>query len=515
MQIPVPAILALALASSKVNVVFGFSVKSLFGYDTEEITPPARDLIKEFGEEGYKRRLAEAFGEKYSEEKVESKGIEYGVDISYPIHQSVVSTNYDWLPHNMDPDNAKVPSKYENMPVQPLGDKRSFYDEVIKGCQEFYSDASHMCKSTEKDRVNMNLRQPKSMQNYTDIGFKKIRAPAELMNLLTSFYEINRKLASEEKWFKGNTYTNHWASPTLMLSVENVSLPGGGTELKNKIWEAARTTMEAWTGEHLTPCSLYGIRIYQENSILAPHVDRLPLVSSAIINVAQDVDEDWPIEVYAHDGKAYNITMEPGDMVLYESHSVIHGRPFPLKGRFYANVFIHFEPTGHSLRFEDKLSGGDAEEQYMKARKKGKQTGNEIDDLPPYIIKGTPEETRWRQKQFEKQMSDETGFATGSNSAHGAAASGQLELLQKIAKDDITKIHATDENGWLPLHEAVRSGHLSVISYLVEQGSDINARTNDGRGGSALWWAKKSHDPSHPVIAAMKEMGAVEIKPEL
>lgn len=29
--------------------------------------------------------------------------------------------------------------------------------------------------------------------------------------------------------------------------------------------------------------------------------------------------------------------MEPGDMVLYESGSLIHGRPFPLKGRYYAS----------------------------------------------------------------------------------------------------------------------------------------------------------------------------------
>jgi hypothetical protein len=61
-------------------------------------------------------------------------------------------------------------------------------------------------------------------------------------------------------------------------------------------------------------------------------------VSSAIINVAQDVDDPWPLEVIGHDGKAVNVTMEPGDMVLYESHSVIHGRPFPLKGRFFANI---------------------------------------------------------------------------------------------------------------------------------------------------------------------------------
>ena len=82
------------------------------------------------------------------------------------------------------------------------------------------------------------------------------------------------------------------------------------------------------------------------------------------------------------------------------------GRPFPLKGRFYANVFIHFEPTGHSLRHEDKLNGGDAEEQYMKAKKKAKRNNSKEDDLPPYILKGTPEEARWRQQtQLEKVRS--------------------------------------------------------------------------------------------------------------
>jgi prolyl 4-hydroxylase len=44
------------------------------------------------------------------------------------------------------------------------------------------------------------------------------------------------------------------------------------------------------------------------------------------VQVDQEVDEPWPLEVYGHDGKAVNVTMEPGDMVLYESHSVIHGR---------------------------------------------------------------------------------------------------------------------------------------------------------------------------------------------
>jgi hypothetical protein len=129
-----------------------------------------------------------------------------------------------------------------------------------------------------------------------------------------------------------------------MVSLHNASLVGAGVELQDAIWKATQSTLEAWTGQRLQGCSLYGIRVYTSNSILHTHVDRLPLVASAILNVAQDVDEPWPLEVIGHDGKAHNITMEPGDMVLYESHSILHGRPFPLKGRYFANLFVHFEP---------------------------------------------------------------------------------------------------------------------------------------------------------------------------
>jgi prolyl 4-hydroxylase len=73
---------------------------------------------------------------------------------------------------------------------------------------------------------------------------------------------------------------------------------------------------------------LYGIRVYTEGAVLNNHVDRLPLVSSAIINVAADVDEPWPLELIGHDGMACNVTMEPGEMILYESHSVLHGAYF-------------------------------------------------------------------------------------------------------------------------------------------------------------------------------------------
>lgn len=114
-----------------------------------------------------------------------------------------------------------------------------------------------------------------------------------------------------------------------------------------------------------------------------------------------------PLEVYGHDGKATNVTMEPGDMVLYESHSVLHGRPFPLKGRYMANLFVHFEPVGHSLRHNAKTdAGGDVHEKYRDALSRG-HSGHENaqDGIPSYIVPGSLEETHWRQQHPDGQAS--------------------------------------------------------------------------------------------------------------
>ncbi len=110
----------------------------------------------------------------------------------------------------------------------------------------------------------MSLSQPRSMQNYTDLGFKKIKTPTEVWNLLLDFWKKNdptNKIHQQkpENWSKGNSYANHWSSPTYMVSVEDVSLRGAGDKLKDAIWGAAKSTLEEWTGEELQPCSLYGM----------------------------------------------------------------------------------------------------------------------------------------------------------------------------------------------------------------------------------------------------------------
>lgn len=272
---------------------------------------------------------------------------------------------------------------------------------------------------------------------------------------MKKFWDANKDKASPEKWGVGNTYTNNWKFPTKMVSVENSGLRGGGYGLKQQIWDAARDTISEWTGQELTECSLYGIRIYEGGSVLAPHVDRLPLVSSAIINVAQDVEEPWPLEVIGHDGIAQNVTMEPGDMVLYESHSVIHGRPFPMVGKYYANIFVHFEPVGHTKRHHDHDTdaGEDVDEKYKEALAKG-SGGHETDNdgLPPYIIRGSKEEAHWRATHPDGQKTKKkASFTTGSTGAHLAAQGGDVDKLKEVTKTDKTMVHAKDANGWQPV----------------------------------------------------------------
>ena len=49
-----------------------------------------------------------------------------------------------------------------------------------------------------------------------------------------------------------------------MVSVEDTNMRGGGNVNKKHIWNAARDTIQEWTGQRVAECSLYGIRIYEE-----------------------------------------------------------------------------------------------------------------------------------------------------------------------------------------------------------------------------------------------------------
>ena len=375
-------------------------------------------------------------------------------------------------------------------------------------------------------------------QNYTELGFSKHQVPEDVFPLLNSFWEDNSENDQTESWSEGTTSVNYWKTPTTMVDIDGSNLPGH-KGLAQKVTLAVQEILEDWIGEDLTPCSLYGVRVFHGGAVVAHHVDQLPFVISAIVNVAQDLAFDWPIEMIGHDGMAYNVTLQPGEMLLYEGHSVIHGRPFSLRGLYQANIFLHFEPTDYTIRHEASSTGKlpdktqlNPEELYKRAFElydpdRISSFLGKLRDIPPYINKKTQSELRWKGIQedarpiytneytLKVKIHDDPKEERFHLDLHHFASTGNLEKLMKELEKRPDAVHQKDNNGWMLIHEAARGGHKHILKELVKLKSDINTRTNSGKGATPLWWADQTHGSKHPATKYLQKLGAQKIGPAM
>ena len=124
---------------------------------------------------------------------IASGDVDYGVDVSTPIH------------------HLKFPDKNSHFAKR--------YKDLMEGCYKWASKSA--CDSTERARVAMNMAQPASQINYTDIGFKKMKVPQGIWKEILKFWETNKGKEIPEDWPPGNTYVNNWDNVTTMVSFEN------------------------------------------------------------------------------------------------------------------------------------------------------------------------------------------------------------------------------------------------------------------------------------------------------
>jgi len=202
-----------------------------------------------------------------------------------------------------------------------------------------------MQNASDQGRIRDNREHPNIVPHFTKVGYAKTRVPDDIWEIIMEFYHANKQTQTKEQWADSNTYTNHFEAPSYMIH-----LPEAGG-LKPSIFNGLKPVLAEWSGvDELEATACYGIRIYTNNARLMGHCDRMNTHAiSAIINVDQDVEEDWPLEIYNHDGVPTNITMKPGDLVLYESASCQHGRPYSMKGNQYVNMFVHYRPVDRAL----------------------------------------------------------------------------------------------------------------------------------------------------------------------
>jgi hypothetical protein len=219
-------------------------------------------------------------------------------------------------------------------------------DHILRECINFYESNIERCMQSEQERILHNLRYFSSVQDAsTEHGFHKTVLARNAFSLIERHWSRSKGNWKEESWPAGDTTLNHWDSPTFRVALEGSRLYRDTEKLRTAIVETAQERLEAWTGEKPRLTSgPNSIRVYSSGAIVSPPANQFSQVfASAIINVAQDVKEPWPLVIVSPDGVARQITLLPGKMALIESSSTIQGFPYALQGKFMANKMVYFE----------------------------------------------------------------------------------------------------------------------------------------------------------------------------
>jgi prolyl 4-hydroxylase len=191
-------------------------------------------------------------------------------------------------------------------------------------------------------RTPENMEQTARLQQAKvpayNLGFWKINIEqTSSFRRLREHYEAHKDCFVEEKRNSYLLSTNPTQPPSLIY--EDLEF---NATLQNEL----KPIHEAWCGMELSPTACYGLRMYNSGSYLLSHVDRIAThIISSTLCVCQDLSEPWPFFIEDMNGNSNEIDILSGEMLLYESARLKHGRPYDLEGNFYVGQFIHYKPV--------------------------------------------------------------------------------------------------------------------------------------------------------------------------
>ena len=212
-----------------------------------------------------------------------------------------------------------------------------WFDTYLK-----YSDKAYEKKLLiMRNKRRLDYQKVSDIPHFTKEGFTIKPVPSELFSAITDFNEKSKD-EEEDEYVEGGKLEKIISSKKhrIATSLRQIDL-----DLRAKIINYIQPELETWTGLDLLPTYVYGIRTYRRGAELKMHKDTLQTnVISVIINVDQKVDEPWALQIKNHEGELSEVLLKPGEMCLYESATLDHGRVKPFNGDYFSNVFASFIP---------------------------------------------------------------------------------------------------------------------------------------------------------------------------
>ncbi len=174
---------------------------------------------------------------------------------------------------------------------------------------------------------------------YCGLGFTKARLDEGLHT------RMMEKLRESTELFRAENKINE------VRTLDRAYIPAlyyEDHEFNREIGKALKPTHEKWSDLALESSACYGFRVYQRGCYLHNHVDSTDThIISSTICIDHALDSPWPLYIEDINGKAYQVDMEPGELVYYEGARLVHGRPWPLNGDYYVGMFVHYRPVAH------------------------------------------------------------------------------------------------------------------------------------------------------------------------
>ena len=179
-------------------------------------------------------------------------------------------------------------------------------------------------------------------------GFKVIKCPERPWNIIKEAYDLLKHTAKEEIFPGKESVIMGEGVTSEIFNLEQVRT------IRQIIHEELKPVHEEWVKTTLTPTAVYGIRSYKKGATLATHKDRVETHHiSSIVIVDKDLDcgciqtkgvpNDWALDIQDHEGNWHKIYAEIGDLILYESAILEHGRKDPFLGNYFRNFYVHYK----------------------------------------------------------------------------------------------------------------------------------------------------------------------------